>query len=203
MTVGIVIPAYRGAGVLDRSMRSIAAQQYDGPMEVVVAVNDGRADTLAAAHRLARGQSRGRPVHRRRHRRRPIGRVQRGGVAPAPGPRVYVDQDAVLPSTAVAALVAALDEDRPLFAAPMFSIAPSRSRISRAYYRAWAGLPYVRSSPVTIGVFAVSRAGREAGAPSPRCTPTTSSCGCTSGRRSDGSSTRRTRCWCPTGRGPW
>ena len=46
------------------------------------------------------------------------------------------------------------------FAVPRLVIVPSPSRATSAYFRAWGRLPYVRNSPVTYGVYAVSAEGR-------------------------------------------
>ncbi len=158
---GVVIPVYRGADVLHRSVESLAAQQTDAELHVVLAVNDGLPETLRAAHALA-------PTLRATGARcvvleTPPGRVPAIEAAEAllpPGPRLYLDQDAVLSPNALAALAAALAPGAGThFAVPAVRVA-TRSVISRAYYRTWRTLPYVRQSPATMGAYAVSAAGR-------------------------------------------
>ncbi len=160
---GVVIPAYEGAGTLSRSMGSLARQRYDGELQVVVAVNDGRADTFAVARRWA-GVLSG-PRATCDVLRTAAGRANAINAAEsllAPGPRLYLDQDAVLSPDALAALTARLAPGSGgHFAAPRPLVAPGAGRVSRAYYGVWAELPYVRFSPVTMGAYAVSAAGRE------------------------------------------
>jgi glycosyltransferase involved in cell wall biosynthesis len=161
-TFGVVIPAYNGAELLGRSMNSLAQQRFDGDLRVVVGVNDGRADTLATAERL--GSLLRRPGAACVVLRTPPGRCAAFRAAEEllpPGPRLFLDQDAVLSPGAVAALAAVLTPGTGVhFAVPVLRLAPRRSRVSRAYYRMWRELPYVRRSPVTIGAYAVSAAGR-------------------------------------------
>ena len=47
------------------------------------------------------------------------------------------------------------------FASPRATVAESPSRLVRAYYSTWERIPYVRDSPVTIGVYTVSASGRQ------------------------------------------
>jgi len=158
---GVVIPAYRGSAVLERSMGSLARQRFVGRLHVVVAVNDGMAVTRRAAELLA-------PKLRTRGDTctvlvTPPGRVEAIEAAERElptAPRLYLDQDAELSHDAIALLAEILAGGDVHFAVPSLRIAPSPSAASRAYYRAWQGLPYVRSSPATMGAYAVSVAGR-------------------------------------------
>lgn len=160
---GIVIPAYRDAGTLARSLTSIARQSFDGELHVVVAVNDGDPATRRRAEHLAR------PVGQAGHRCTVIstdpGRAKAfhaaEGLLPR-APRLYLDQDAALSDRAVAVLAATLRPQSGIhFAAPRLAIASSPSVVSRAYYSVYTQLPYVQRSPVTIGAYAVSPEGRE------------------------------------------
>jgi hypothetical protein len=158
--VGIVIPAYAGAAVIHRSLRSLVRQDFAGRMHVVVAVNDDRRDTLATAAALAPGVApRGScsVISTPRGRRAAIAAAER--LLPA-GPRIYLDQDAALSSNAVRLLTARLAPSTGChFAAPRLRV-HTTSPVSRAYYRAWTQLPYVRHSPATVGAYAVSEVGR-------------------------------------------
>ncbi|WP_092783947.1 sugar nucleotide-binding protein [Actinokineospora terrae] len=159
---GVVIPVYRGADVLHRAVHSLAAQDFTGDLHVAVAVNDGDPRTLRAARHLA-------PVLREVGARcvvlaAPPGRVPAinaaESVLPA-GARLYLDQDAVLSPDSLTALTRALAPGSGLhFAVPAVRIADTDSVVSRAYYRTWRSLPYVRQSPATMGAYAVSALGR-------------------------------------------
>lgn len=160
---GVVIPAYHGANTLERSMNSLARQCFGGALRVVVAVNDGRADTFEAAQRLA-------PTVRAAGVdcmviRSAAGRTNAIAAAenelPA-GPRLYLDQDAALSPDAITQLADVLEPGTGVhFAAPRPRAVRPRSALSRAFYRAWHELPYVREAPVTMGAYAVSAHGRQ------------------------------------------
>jgi glycosyltransferase involved in cell wall biosynthesis len=161
--VGVVIPAFHGAATLSRSIGSLARQRRAGRVDVVVAVNDGRADTLAEAVRLSgvlceTGAS-------CRVLATAPGRSEAINAAEAllpRGPRFYLDQDAVLSPGALAAVADRLAPGGGVhFAAPRVEFASCPSRVSRAYYDVWRELPYVALSPVTVGVYAISARGRE------------------------------------------
>ncbi|MBM7773365.1 dTDP-4-dehydrorhamnose reductase [Actinokineospora baliensis] len=159
---GVVIPVYRGADVLHRSIGSLAEQEFPGDLHVALAVNDGEPRTLRAAQRLA-------PVLRAAGARcavllTPPGRVPAINAAEAvlpAGPRLYLDQDAVLSPGSLTGLARALAPGTGThFAVPTVHIAHTDSVVSRAYYRTWRSLPYVRQSPATMGAYAVSALGR-------------------------------------------
>lgn len=160
---GVVIPAFHGAATLSRSIGSLAGQRHAGGVDVVVAVNDGRADTFAEAERLS-GVLRETGASCRVIRTAP-GRSEAINAAEAllpRGPRFYLDQDAVLSPGALAAVADLLAPGSGVhFAAPRVEFAGCPSRLSHAYYEVWRELPYVALSPVTVGVYAVSARGRE------------------------------------------
>lgn len=160
---GVVVPAHHGAAVLRRSMESLARQRFDGLLHIIIAVNDGRSDTAAVAKELAPqicasgavctviDSAPGRAVA-----------FQAAEALLPCGPRLYLDQDAVLSPHAIARLAAVLAPGTGVhFAAPKLVVNRARSAVSRAYYSAWGELPYVQQSPVTIGAYAVSAEGRE------------------------------------------
>lgn len=160
--LGVVIPTHRGSALLDRSMRSLVRQTRTGDLHVVVAVNDSRADSYDRAVELA-------PALRAAGivctvLRTPAGRsaaLRAGDRLLPPGPRLYLDQDAALSPDAVATLLAVLAPGTGIhFATPGLRLAPARSAVTRAYFRIWRELPYVRRSPATCGAYAVSAEGR-------------------------------------------
>jgi colanic acid/amylovoran biosynthesis glycosyltransferase len=77
-------------------------------------------------------------------------------------PRIYLDADVVLSAGALAALVAALDVPEARVAAPrvVFDDAASSAAV-RAFYRCYRRLPYVADALVGLGVYGLSRAGRQ------------------------------------------
>ncbi|GAB3876484.1 glycosyltransferase [Kibdelosporangium lantanae] len=131
-------------------------------MKVVVAVNDGLSETYETAHRL-------RPAIESAGAecvvvRSPSGRANAFAAAEAElpeGPRLYLDQDAVLSRNTLTELARLLRPGgRIHFAAPQVRAVRPRSVATRAFYRTWQELPYVRDSPVTMGAYAVSAEGR-------------------------------------------
>ncbi|GLZ41371.1 hypothetical protein Acsp05_49950 [Actinokineospora sp. NBRC 105648] len=158
---GVVIPTYRGADVLGRSVDSLVAQTYSGEVHVVVAVNDGEASTTAAAERLApRLRSAGIACTVLTSEPGRVAAIDAAEAVLPPGPRLYLDQDAVLSPDGLTRLAEALAPGGGVhFAVPAVRISTG-SRVSRAYFRAWRSLPYVRQSPVTMGAYAVSASGR-------------------------------------------
>lgn len=160
--LGVVIPTHHGSALLDRSMRSLARQTLTRDLQVVVAVNDSRADSYDRAVELAptlRAAGIGCTVIRT-----PPGRSAALRAADRllpPGARLYLDQDAALSPRAVATLLATLAPGTGVhFAVPRLRLAPARSAVTRAYFRIWRELPYIRRSPATCGAYAVSAEGR-------------------------------------------
>ena len=163
MTLGVVIPVFRGAAVLDRSVGSLMAQEGSPRMHVVIAVNDGEELSVEAARRKAAlFESKDIPcdvVVTAPGRAAALNAAEE--VLPR-GPRLYVDQDAILSGRSVTQLIALLAPRTGVhFAAP----ALRRGRrnegwATRHYFDAWQRVPYVAQSPVTAGVYGVSEDGR-------------------------------------------
>lgn len=168
--VAVIIPAYHGAAVLSRSLGALGRQDYPGPMHVVVAVNDSRDDTWAAAHAQAAafpgGERRCEVIRTARGRQAAFNEAERH-VDPG-AVRLYLDQDADLSTGAVRSIAEETSGGTvERFLALPLHLTGVRSAVSRVYYRGWSQLPYVRSSPVTIGAYAVSAGGRARWGPFP------------------------------------
>jgi glycosyltransferase involved in cell wall biosynthesis len=161
-TFGVVIPVRNGEKTIGRALAALAAQRAEAPLHVVVVVNGARDDSRAVAERHARDLRSHGHVCEVMSSRPGRARAIRAGEARLPsGNRLYVDCDAVLSDNAVEELQRALMPGSGVhFAVPRLVIAPSPSRATSAYFRAWCRLPYVRNSPVTYGVYAVSAEGR-------------------------------------------
>ncbi len=75
--------------------------------------------------------------------------------------RVFLDSDAVVSENAMSELATTLAPGTGIhFAAPRLALARSSSLATRSFFRIWQALPYVRDSPVTCGIYAVSAEGR-------------------------------------------
>jgi glycosyltransferase involved in cell wall biosynthesis len=168
LPLAVIIPAFNGAQTLKRSLVSLAGQDLGttalltAGIHVLVVVNDGQKETFAAAEAHL-------PALRKRGIAASVIVSSAGRVAalqageshvPALSHRVYLDQDAFLSSGALAALAEGFCRPGIGFAtlAPVFE--PSVSAAVRCFCRAWVRLPYVRRSPATMGLYAVSAQGR-------------------------------------------
>jgi hypothetical protein len=160
--VGVIIPAREGGRTLGRVLEALACQDLERAMEVVVVVNGCRDNTAEVAR--MRAPQLERAGHRCRVTASQPGRghsIRAAERIMGPGMRVFVDCDAVLSPNAIRELTDLMEEDRGIhFAVPHLVVASSPSVVTRAFYATWQSLPYVRESPVTFGVYAVSAEGR-------------------------------------------
>lgn len=62
--VSVLVPAYNEAKVIAATVRSLLAQRYDGPLEIVVVDDGSTDDTFAAATRAFAGDARVRVYHK-------------------------------------------------------------------------------------------------------------------------------------------
>lgn len=165
--VGVIVPVRDGTSTLGAMLANLLAQaaavRAGGRRDVavVVAVNGTRDDSAAIARRQA-------PAFRAagvtyRVIETPPGRasaLNHGERELPAGHRVYADQDALLGRGSLAAIAAVLDSGVVHFAVPRLLVPPMRSPIAGAYYRTLLRMPYVLEAPVSMGVYAVSAAGR-------------------------------------------
>jgi glycosyltransferase involved in cell wall biosynthesis len=159
--IAVLIPAHQGERTISRSLGSIAHQRLRGRVEVVVVCNGCRDATAARAEAwqaaYAQRQWTLTVVES------PPGRnaaINAGEAQIDPSTAlVIVDQDARLDPETLDALATVLNEEGRHFAAPIARVRPAGPLVDR-YYRAWQQLPYVVDSPVTIGCYAMSGAGR-------------------------------------------
>lgn len=171
-TLGVVIPVRDGEARLGATLAALAGQDPlpakppSAPRlrtHVVVAVNgssDGSARTAERfAEDFAHCGAEFTVVETRPGRAAAFNEAER---LLAPGPRLYLDQDAVLATNALAVLADVLGGDHPRaeFAVPQLRLPALRSAAARAYYRTFLRLPYARMAPVSLGAYAVSAAGR-------------------------------------------
>ena len=160
----VIIPAHNEASVIAKSLRAITTGTSAGELEVIVVCNNCTDDTA----RIARAF--GEPVAvietdiaSKTHA------LNLGDAAAKAYPRVYVDADVTLSLDSLRTLVAALDNDQVLAAAPMPKdlFLAGTSWAVQAYYRVWMALPYIQEGMMGAGVYAMSRKGRERFGPFP------------------------------------
>mgnify|MGYP000536357647 CR=1 FL=1 len=72
----------------------------------------------------------------------------------------YLDADVICERNMMAALLAALDTDRPMYASGHLKVAPPRSFLTQHFAATWQRLPFMTSNVQGAGLFCVNRAGR-------------------------------------------
>lgn len=157
--VTVVVPANDEAAVIGRCLDRLLDGLRPGEVDVLVVANGTTDATLPLAVRA--GVRHGALV-RTIDLPEPSKIVAvREGLRRAPGHVVVLDADIELSAAGFRALAAALDRPDPVIAAPTMRVDASRSSWPvRRYYRAWTALPYVTTSMVGSGVFALNAAAR-------------------------------------------
>ena len=153
-TVSVVIPAHDESRVLRRTLAALAGAARRESVHVVVVANGCSDDTAevaraAGADVVELGQA------------SKAAALRAGDEAATVFPRVYLDADIVLTEGTLDALAERLRVGDVLAASPRirFDVAASSWPV-RAFYRAYAELPYVRSGLIGLGVYGLSERGR-------------------------------------------
>jgi len=160
VTLTVIIPAHDEEAVIGRCLDRVLDGLPPGRAAVLVVANGTTDATLPVA--VEAGARHG--VHVRTVDLPAPSKIEavREGLRQAPGDVVVLDADIELTPAGLLALAAALDRDEPVIAAPTLRVDTARSSWPvRRYYRAWTALPYVTSSMVGSGVFALNAAARE------------------------------------------
>ena len=153
-TLSVVIPAHDEARTLARTLDALRAAARDEVPQVVVVANGCTDDTAEVARRAGAtvvelGQA------------SKAAALRAGDLAATTYPRVYRDADIVLTPGTLDALSRRLRVGDLLAASPRVRFDTSASSWPvRAFYRAYAELPYVRDGLVGLGVYGMSREGR-------------------------------------------
>lgn len=161
-TPTVIIPAHNEGDYIQDCLRSLLAQDYAGPLRVIVAANGCTDDTARKARALS-------PDFAARQWVLQVEDLPQGGKPGAlnhadrlagDGPRIYLDADVRPSSQVISGLIRALAPPQPLYAGARLVVAPSISAVSRAYARFWQKLPFVAQGVTGAGLFAVNAAGR-------------------------------------------
>jgi len=158
--LNVVIPVYNGADVLGATLAGLLAQAPE-TLNVIVVVNGTTdASELIASrglHELDRAGARTRLVALEAPSRTAALNAGDKDCDPS-APYLYLDQDVLLSDGAIRAILRALDAGAGFVGARARWRSPSP--VVRASMEFWNTLPYVRSAPVTAGMYAVSAPGR-------------------------------------------
>ncbi len=153
----VVIPAHDEARVIGRCLDALTAAAGGRPIEVVVVPNGCRDDTAEVAR--ATGLVGLRVVELTEPSKSAA--LNAGDAAASAFPRIYLDADVDLAADALEPLVAALDVNEPVVAAPAVHFDTSAaSRPVRAYYEVYRQLPYASEGLTGLGLYGLSAAGR-------------------------------------------
>jgi glycosyltransferase involved in cell wall biosynthesis len=160
-TVGIIIPAHNEERALERTLRALAAQDYTGEVEVVVAANGCSDGTTAVAHASASLLPPGWTLTVIERARAEKWRALNAADARVKGDvRVYLDADIALDPSAIRELVAALGVDGPYLVQPRIAVAANEALGVSSFVKIWSSLPYVRNEVLGVGCYAVNAQGR-------------------------------------------
>lgn len=160
--VAILIPARNEAATIAATLSALAAQDYPGPMQVVVCVNGDTAGTAAVVVSQLPTWSgpRSLRVVELATAGKPAALNAADAEVRAAGVRIYLDADVQLSTNAVSALVAALAGPAPCVAGPRKVPRAGMGWLARTCARAWMRLPWVQGDVVGSGVVAVNASGR-------------------------------------------
>ena len=158
----LIIPAHDESAYIDGCLDNLLAQDYAGPVEVIVVANgcpDDTADRARArtddfarrgwslrVEELAQGGK--------------IGALNHGDACAGPGIRCYLDADLRMAPRLLSRMIEVLDVPEPRYAGGRLVVAPAKSWVSRRYGRFWQTLPFVARTVTGAGQYGVNAAGR-------------------------------------------
>ena len=161
----VIIPAHNEAKLIGRCLKSLLASDPlpEGWQVVIQVVANGCTDdTVAKAHKyaaqtIARGWSL--TVLDEAHGDK-LNALNIADEAARGTNRAYLDADVTLDPALLGQLVEILDSQEPRYASGQPALSQAQSRITRAYGRFWASLPFVTSGVPGFGIFAMNASGR-------------------------------------------
>lgn len=166
--LSVIIPANDEAGYIGACLGALLAsdplpgEPAGGAAEIVVSANACTDATVAIAQGFAaRAAARGwRLLVLDRPEGGKPGALDAGDAAARGAIRVYLDADVTVSPGLLPALAAALDRPGPAWASGRLVVAPAATRVTRAYARVWARVPFMTDCVPGAGLFAVNAAGR-------------------------------------------
>lgn len=164
MPITVIIPAHNEQNALPRCLAALAAQDYRGPAEIIVAANGCADGTVAVA---SRSRELFPPNWQLEVLELPAAAkwaaLNAADAFAAAGILVFLDADIVLAPNAIGAIAAALSTSEPRLVQPRLVVehTANQSRAVRSFVRVWSSLPYVRNQVLGVGCYAVNTPGRE------------------------------------------
>jgi glycosyltransferase involved in cell wall biosynthesis len=162
MSVAVIIPAHNEQVALPRCLAALAAQDYRGPVEVVIAANGCTDDTARVANDARSCLP---PRWRLSVLQLPVAAkwdaLNAADAMTSADVRVFLDADIILSSCAISDLVDTLASPEPRLAQPKIIVGePDGTRFVHSFTRFWSSLPYVQDQVLGVGCYAVNRPGR-------------------------------------------
>ena len=161
--LSVILPANNEAPLIGRCLQGVLASGGPAQCEVVVVANGCSDDTAEIARSYqekfaARGWDL-RVLDLEEGGK--IGALNAGDAAAKGNMRVYLDADVEVGPKLLEKLANALSRKEATYASGRLVIARARSRVSRAYGRAYREVPFIREGVPGAGVFAVNEEGRK------------------------------------------
>ncbi len=151
----VVIPAHNEARSILRCLEPVLAVGRSLPLEVVVAANGCRDETVALATAQPGVTVLDLPVASK------VAALNAADDVASAFPRVYLDADVRIDEEALRHMIEALQTELPRLAAPSVRYdTAGADRAVRRFYEVFTSLPSARSTTVGRGVYALSEAGR-------------------------------------------
>ena len=154
----VVIPAHNESAVIERTLRSILANQADRPVQVIVVANGCTDDTADRARAVAREPHDGveievidTPVGNKIHA------LNLGDRAAKFFPRAFLDADIEMSPNLLRQVAEVFDRDpQARIVAPGVQYSyPGKNPFLAGYYDLWQSLPYVKRNTMARGFYAI------------------------------------------------
>ncbi len=168
--MSVIIPANNEAAYIGACLEALIPEPVQagagaggsGGTEIVVVANACTDDTVAIARSFeARAAAQGwRLIVLDLAQGGKLNALNAGDRAARGEIRVYVDGDLIVSPQLLGQIRAALDRPEPAYAGGRPTVAPGKSRITRAYARIWVRVPFITECVPGCGVYAVNAAGR-------------------------------------------
>lgn len=160
--LSIIIPAYNEEADIAACLDALLAQTLESPVQVIVAANGCKDQTVPIAQSYASRFSE--KAYEYAVLNIPEGRktnaLNQGDQAAIYPMRAYLDADIVCSPDLFRQIVEVLDRPQPTYASGTMHVAPAKSWASRAYARFWTQLPFITQGVPGAGVYCVNASGR-------------------------------------------
>lgn len=159
----IIIPAFNEATVIHQCLNSLLVQNYRGALEIIVAANGCRDQTVAIARGYealfeAKGYSLAVLEITRGNKNNALNHAD---ALASYASRLYLDADVVCDAELIEQLITELQAPKPVYASGTLNIQQGQSFVSRCYGKIWKATPYIRDTIPGCGCYAVNEAGRK------------------------------------------